>query len=47
MRDSGSAGFADPVSILDLKKGSENVNHVPRVTLSVLASFRFTVLRAR
>lgn len=33
-------------SMLDLKNGSENVNHEPIVTLSVLVSIKFTVLRA-
>ena len=45
-RDSASTALGAPVCILDLKNGSENVNHDPRVILSVLVSFRFTVLRA-
>ena len=43
---SASETLAAPKRILDLKNGSENVNHDPRVTLSVLVSTKFTVLRA-
>jgi len=46
MRDSASGALVISGSILDLKNGSENVNHDPRVTLSVLVSIKFTVLRA-
>lgn len=47
MKDSASGALVTSGSMLDLKNGSENVNHEPRVTLSVLVSTKFTVLRAR
>lgn len=46
MRDSASRALVAIGSMLDLKNGSANVNHEPRVTLSVLVSIKFTVLRA-